>query len=105
MRKSVLLLLCALSLMNAYAWSTDATPNVIVLATKRMPQGQTNVVIDTNPHSGHLTLLQCVSNQAACVMPLAGDTAKILAIDNSVMTLLYSNGRIGLYEVAESYSQ
>ena len=103
MRKLAILLLLALSVMTAQAWGSDATPNVIVLASRRMPQGHTNVVIDTNPQSGARTLLQCVSDQPSCVMPLAGDTAKILAIDNGAMTLLYPNGRIGVYEVAESH--
>jgi hypothetical protein len=103
MRKSALLLLLAFSVMSTYAWSADATPNVIVLASRRVPQGHINVVIDTNPRSGNRTLLQCVSDQPSCVMPLAGDTAEILAIDNGTMTLLYANGRIGVYEVAESY--
>jgi hypothetical protein len=105
MRKSALLLVCALPVISVFTWSADATPNVIVLAAKRMRQGHTNVVIDTNPRSGNRTLLQCVSDQPSCVMPLAGDTAKILTTDNGTMTLLYPNGRIGVYAVAESHSE
>ncbi|HZW79176.1 MAG TPA: hypothetical protein VFF50_01780, partial [Candidatus Deferrimicrobiaceae bacterium] len=52
------------------------------------------------------TLLQCSSNQPTCVMPLAGDTAKILFIGpDGTMGLFYPNGRVGTYVVAESYQQ
>jgi hypothetical protein len=71
-----------------------------------MPEGHINVVIDTNPPSGNRTLLQCVMNQPTCVMPLAGDTAKILFIDkDGTMGLLFPSGRAGTYVVAESYQE